>query len=96
MTLTDFFYILDCSVDTVSLYTILVLKLASMHGFPYYISSCENSPLCGAENVSLMVSVELLGFTSSGGLLSIILYGGGGVSAEMPIADHRHWINGGK
>lgn len=42
---------------------------------------CVNVPLCGAENVSLMVSVELLGFTSSGGLLSIMLYGGGGVSA---------------
>lgn len=42
---------------------------------------CCVNLLCGAENVSLMVSVELLGFTSSGGLLSIILYGGGGVSA---------------
>lgn len=30
-------------------------------------------PLCGAENVSLVVSVELLGFTSSGGFVSIML-----------------------
>lgn len=43
--------------------------------------SLLNLPLCGAENVSLIVSTALLGFTSSVGLLSIILYGGGGVSA---------------
>lgn len=43
---------------------------------------CElKLPLCGEENVSLRVSVELLDFTSSSGLVSIMLYGGGGVSA---------------
>lgn len=45
---------------------------------------CERIPLCGAENVSLGVSMELLGFTSSWGFVSIMLYGGGGVSAGKP------------
>lgn len=36
---------------------------------------CEGRtlPLCGAENMSLVVSVELLGFKSSCELLSILL-----------------------
>lgn len=53
-----------------------------MHFFVMCISSWFYLPLCGVDNVSLMVSVELLGFTSSAGLLSIMLYGGGGVSAR--------------
>lgn len=43
----------------------------------------DKLPLCGAENVSFGVSVELLGFISSGAFVSIILYGGGGVSARL-------------
>lgn len=46
--------------------------------------------MCGAEKVSLVVPVELLGFTSSGGLVSIMLYGGGGVSAgKKHVTNHR-------
>lgn len=44
--------------------------------------------------MSLMVSVELPGFTSSGGLVSIILYGGGGVSARKKnVTDSTKCIN---
>lgn len=57
--------------------------LGMKYKFYSVLFNCVNLPVCGAENVSLIVSAELLGFTSSEGLLSIILYGGGGVSARI-------------